>query len=91
MFKCQICGTTSQPRSPAHKIVIETRATKYPFREKINPCWKWKGDHRKFVRTNDAGGRGQECVREVIACAACAAKFSTPGDSANSNGLRKAT
>ncbi|MEW6126943.1 MAG: hypothetical protein AB1757_07885 [Acidobacteriota bacterium] len=88
MFKCQICGNTSQPRTPAYKVVLETRNVKYPFREKVNACWKWKSDRRKFVHTNDTGGSGQECVREVLACADCAAKFPSRLNKYQSNGLK---
>ena len=75
MYKCEICGTVSPPRTPAHKVVLETRSTSYAFRPKANACWKRKGDTRKYVKIDDPGGRGRERAREVIACAACAAKF----------------
>src|ERR1051326_5467338 len=75
MYKCEICGHVSPPRTAAHKVILQTRPVFYPARPKVNACWKREGDRRKFVRTNDPGGAGQECVREVTACAACASKF----------------
>lgn len=74
MFKCQICGSTSQPKTPAHKIIIEARKATYPFRARANACWKWIKGRRRYVHTDDRGGSGLERVREVLACADCAAK-----------------
>src|ERR1051325_1192510 len=75
MYKCEICGHVPPPRTSAHKVILQTRPVFYPARPKVNTCWKWKGDRRKFVRTDDPGGTGRECVQEVTACAACASKF----------------
>jgi hypothetical protein len=84
MYKCQICGNTSQPRTPAYKITTETRSVSYPARSKVNACWKRvivKGEPRsKFIRTDDKGGIGFECAREVIACPDCVAKLTVEID-----------
>jgi hypothetical protein len=77
MYKCQICGNNSEPNTPAHKIIIEARKATYPFRARVNSCWKWIKERRKFVKTDDKGGTGVERVREVIACAECAMKLRT--------------
>ncbi|MEW6207515.1 MAG: hypothetical protein AB1631_04055 [Acidobacteriota bacterium] len=79
MYKCEICGTVSAPRTPAHKVVIQTRRATYPFRQKVNACWKWKGDRRKFVHTDDPGGAGWECAREALVCATCAQRLKANG------------
>ncbi|HZS08630.1 MAG TPA: hypothetical protein VFD58_27600 [Blastocatellia bacterium] len=75
MYKCEICGQNSQPRTPAYKVTIETRAVLYPERPKANSCWKLRGDRRKFVHPDDPGGTGEECAREVTVCARCAANL----------------
>jgi hypothetical protein len=80
MYKCQICGSNSEPNTPAHKVIIEARKATYPFRARANACWKWIKDRRRFVRTDDRGGQGLERVREVIACAECAVKLRTSFD-----------
>jgi len=72
MYKCQICGQTSEPRQPAHKLVIETRPVRYPFRKEAQACWKLEPDGRtKYKKTNDNGGLGRECVREITVCIEC--------------------
>lgn len=94
MFRCELCGQNSQPRSSAYKITIETRSVSYHRREKVNACRKRQKDGTmRFVRTDDRGGFGQECVREMLACAACAAEFSDdPGYlNVQRNGHRKRT
>ncbi|MBI3653155.1 MAG: hypothetical protein HY231_19175 [Acidobacteria bacterium] len=87
MYKCQICGSNSEPNTPAHKIIIAARKATYPFRARANACWKWIKERRKFVHTDDRGGQGVERVREVLACAACAMKFanSANGDNAKTD------
>jgi len=79
MYKCEVCGITSQPRQPANKVVIETRPVRYPFRKEIQACWKFddKGRYR-YMKTNDAGGMGRECVKEVIVCPDCFEKLTSP-------------
>jgi len=72
MYKCQICGNNSQPRTPAYRITIESRHTRYPKREKVNACYKLQRDGTtKFVRTSDPGGWGRECEREAMVCHDC--------------------
>jgi hypothetical protein len=75
MYKCQLCHNNSQPRVPAHRITLTTHAVFYPAREKVNVCRKRAGDHSKFVRTNDPGGIGFECEREILVCPECAARW----------------
>ncbi len=77
MYRCQLCCKTVPSNTPATKITIETRAVGYPERLKVNACRKRflvHGEPRiKAVRTNDSGGRGYECQREITVCPECAA------------------
>jgi hypothetical protein len=76
MYRCEICGVVSKPRQPAYRIPFETRRTFYPYRPKVNACYKrLKGGGTKFVHTDDRGGAGYETAREVTACGACAARI----------------
>ena len=72
MYRCELCGKTAPPHTPAHKITVETRRVAYPLRPKVFACWKWQGDRRKFVRPDDPGGVGRQVAREVTACPDCA-------------------
>ena len=58
MYICSSCGIVTQPREPMRKIVVETRSKIY-----LDP-----DDERVVV------GRGQEIVREMKMCPACAPK-----------------
>jgi len=76
MYKCQICGNNSQPRTPAYRITIETRQVRYLFRAKVNACYKLQRDGTtKFTRTDDRGGFGLECAREALVCLDCFVKL----------------
>jgi hypothetical protein len=79
MYKCQICGNNSQPRTPAYRITIETRQVRYPYRAKVNACYKLQRDGTtKFARTDDPGGYGLESAREALACLDCFVKLTKP-------------
>ncbi|HEX5085961.1 MAG TPA: hypothetical protein VFY40_28335, partial [Blastocatellia bacterium] len=79
MYKCQICGNNSQPRTPAYRITIETRQVHYPHRTKVNACYKLQRDGTtKFVRMDDTGGSGLESAREAMVCHGCFVKFTKP-------------
>ena len=72
MYRCELCGKTAPPHTPAHKIAVETRRVTHPLRPKVFACWKWQGGRRKFVRPDDPGGVGRQLTREVTACPDCA-------------------
>jgi hypothetical protein len=79
MYKCQICGNNSQPRTPAYRITIESRQTHYPHRAKAHACRKLQRDGTtKFVRTDDPGGSGLERAREALVCHGCFVKLMKP-------------
>jgi hypothetical protein len=71
MYKCQICGQTSEPCQPAHKLVIETRPVRYSIRKKEQPPWKIEPDGRTKYKIIDNGGMGRECVKEITVCGKC--------------------
>jgi hypothetical protein len=72
MYRCELCGKTAPPHTPAHKITVATRRATYPLRPKVFACWKWQNGRRKFVRPDDPGGVGRQVSREVSACPDCA-------------------
>jgi hypothetical protein len=79
MYKCQICGNNSQPRTPAYRITIESRQVRYPHRAKAHACRKLQRDGTtKFVRTDDPGGSGLESAREALVCQDCFVKLTKP-------------
>jgi hypothetical protein len=59
----------------AQRIVVETRAKKYPFRPEANRVVRLseKGK-RKVIFVDDPGGAGREVAREMIVCPACASR-----------------
>jgi hypothetical protein len=54
-------------------VTLETRSKTYPFRSRVNPYRRVlpRGTIDREPR-DDSGGTGQEIVREVLVCAACA-------------------
>lgn len=70
MYRCEICKEVVPPRTPAHRVVVETRPVQYPFRPEANVVVV----KRKRETRNDPGGAGQEIAREVTACPRCAGK-----------------
>jgi hypothetical protein len=73
MYVCQICQKTVLPRTPANRIITETRARHYPRRSNANPVSrKRKSGRTNDPRKDDPGGVGYEIVREIIVCPVCA-------------------
>ncbi|HYR28543.1 MAG TPA: hypothetical protein VEU30_08760 [Thermoanaerobaculia bacterium] len=68
MYRCEICREVVQPHTPSHRLVVETREKRYPYRPDLYPI---KGTKEKKA---DPGGVGREIVREVVACPRCAGK-----------------
>ena len=76
MYRCESCRAVVPPGTPAHRVVVETRAKEYPFRTKVNPpCTP--DSRRKRLRKkrdkwhDDEGGDGREIVREQQVCSSC--------------------
>ena len=73
VFKCQLCQTIVPPRIKATRIVVETRVKQYAYRAKANRLrFTSPSGHRATWFVDDPGGTGEEIVREVVACPACA-------------------
>lgn len=58
------------PGTASHRIVVETREVRYPFRPDANVVVV----KEKLEKRNDPGGVGREIVRELVACPRCAGK-----------------
>jgi hypothetical protein len=73
----------------ARKVTLETRAVRYPHREKIHPPAIEVGNKKKLKSrrarkltakelekwSDDPGGHGLEIVREGLACPSCASRL----------------
>ena len=89
MFVCEICKTEVPAGISAQKVTLETRAVRYPHREKVHPPAidvdnqkKRKARRsRKLAAkelekwSDDPGGHGLEIVREGLACPTCASRL----------------
>ena len=78
LFRCQICSRVVPPGTRAQRVVCETRDKVYPFRIKVNRYVMKNGkisrDRDQIpIGLDDPGGRGEEIVREALACLECAA------------------
>jgi hypothetical protein len=78
LFRCQLCGCSAPAGARPERIAVETRPREYPFRREANRPVKHhgrlvRGDDGRVRRPDDPGGSGEEIVREVLACPACAA------------------
>ena len=76
MFRCQLCSCVVPPRTRARRVVIATRARRYAFRREANvhrymEMKNGRPKHKEEL-TDDPGGLGQEIVREIKVCPACA-------------------
>ena len=61
------------PRTRATRIVVSTRAVKYPFRSNANRLVRTNdAGRRKVSLLDDPGGTGRQTVREIVACPSCA-------------------
>lgn len=74
MYRCHFCKAVAQASSPAHRVVVETRAAEYPSRAKAHSMRVG----RKQKTFDDPGGAGYEIAKEVLACKTCADAFEPP-------------
>jgi hypothetical protein len=77
MFRCQLCQCVVPPQTPCQHLVLERRGKKYPSRSRANVVVVRKHGNRhklKKEHRDDPGGEGEEVVREVIVCPACAGR-----------------
>jgi hypothetical protein len=76
MFRCEKCGVVVPSGTSAHQLVVQQRAKEYPSRSQPSA-----GGRSRFAgrfereRTVDRGGEGQEIVRELKVCPACAEQY----------------
>jgi hypothetical protein len=89
MFQCEICKTIVPAGISAQKVTLETRAVRYPHREKVHPPAidvenKKKLKSRRSRKltpkelekwVDDSGGHGLEIMREGRACPTCSARL----------------
>jgi hypothetical protein len=74
MFRCQLCSCVVATHTRPHRLIIERRARRYPFRPKANGVVR----ERRSYHTDDPGGSGEEIAREVLACLGCVKRHSVP-------------
>jgi hypothetical protein len=61
------------PRTPAQRVVVQTRVKKYPFRPKANRVVRLSENGKpKVTFVDDPGGVGREVAYELVVCPACA-------------------
>jgi hypothetical protein len=75
MFRCELCDTIVPARTPATKIVLQTRPRTYePRGGDRNERRGFRGRRGPRKRPPfDKGGVGTEIVREASVCPRCAA------------------
>jgi hypothetical protein len=79
MFRCQLCQCLVPPRTPCQHLVLKRRSKKYLYRSRANVVVVHEaGKKPKKEYRDDPGGDGQEIVKEVIVCPACAVKNGQP-------------
>ena len=73
MFQCQLCRRVAPQRTPAQRVVVQTRPKKYPFRSDANRIVRLSDNGKRRERfIDDPGGVGREIVLEVLVCPDCA-------------------
>ena len=70
MYRCEACKTSVPPRTPANKVVLETRPKTYRY----TAVRKGKGRRRDHGDSEGRFSGGTEIVHEALLCSACAAK-----------------
>ncbi|HJL49645.1 MAG TPA: hypothetical protein RMG45_27550, partial [Polyangiaceae bacterium LLY-WYZ-15_(1-7)] len=83
MYRCELCNAVQAPRTPAVKVVVETRPAEYPSRPKAHKM----RIGRKLKSFDDPGGAGYEIAREAFACPRCAEEFLAKQAEAEAAGL----
>ena len=73
MFKCELCGHTSEPLEKVNFVLLKKRSKEYDQRAVSN---KIRDEDGKWKYIPDNGGEGFETVKEVKACGKCAAVHS---------------
>ena len=75
VYRCEKCQLLVSPKTRAHKLVVETRPVKYPYRSKANRVVRLSENGKpRETFVDDRGGEGREIAKELTICPACAAK-----------------
>jgi hypothetical protein len=72
MYRCQQCSRVSAAGTPLHRLVVSTRARKYPFRRDANVIYRLVNGKWKEFKIDDPGGDGNEIAAEIGVCPDCA-------------------
>jgi hypothetical protein len=80
-FICGLCAVYTKPGEKAFRVIVETREKIYPYREGANVFVPRDEPGKKIIK-DDLGGKGREIVKEVLACAPCAAAHKAKGTGA---------
>lgn len=74
VYRCQQCDVVVPAGTPRCIVVVETRATTYPFREGAHRIKRRTGDPGSgpYRYIDDDGGHGREIVRAQSVCPSCA-------------------
>lgn len=72
MYRCNLCQQVVPPRTPANRLVVETRERVFPHRSNAQHV-KQAGKKKKRTR-DDPGGVGTQIVQEILVCPTCAAE-----------------
>jgi len=70
MYRCNRCHAVVAPRTPARRVVVETRLVEHPYRKGAGVRIV-DGKQKKY---DDPGGTGSQIAREEVVCPACAEK-----------------
>jgi hypothetical protein len=68
VYRCDLCGAVSQPRTPANRLVLSSTPTTYRPRELAHVQRDGAGKKRY---SDDPGGHGHQIKREALVCATC--------------------
>jgi hypothetical protein len=73
MFKCDQCGNSPPPKTPAKKIIVAKRRFLHPERPRAKKGLAiLKNGKTKVVWIPDPGGWGDQIVHEAKMCPDCA-------------------
>lgn len=69
MYRCELCGGVSAPRTPANRLVLSSTPTAYRPRKLAHVQRDGTGKKRF---SDDPGGHGHQITREALVCSSCA-------------------
>ena len=73
VYRCDLCHRVVGPGTRALRRVVEKRRKQYPYRAMANHLvYRRKNEKPKEFFIDDPGGTGEETVKEITICPACA-------------------